>query len=198
MLFIITGGILFFILLTIVVSKNLTTAFDEKILAWFDSIESTTLDSFFALVTWLGSLWVLIPTSIGIAIGLLFYGYRIPAIVFSVGFVGAVTTTYVMKSLLERTRPELFEIIGNMPHDSSYPSAHTTQAFAFALMLSLIVYMIDTPYKASLASVFIGIAILVGISRMYLQVHFPSDVLAGIVVASIWTATVIYFIKLGV
>ncbi len=198
MLFFIMGGILLFILLTIVVNKNLTTEFDEKILAWFDSIESTTLDSFFALVTWLGSLWVLMPVSLGITAGLLFFGYRIPAVVFGIGFVGAVTTTYLMKFLLERTRPELFEIIGNMPHDSSYPSAHTIQAFAFVFMLSLLVYILDTPYKVSLASVSIIFAILVGISRIYLQVHFPSDVIAGILVSSIWAGIMIYFIKLGV
>lgn len=195
MLFIIITGIIFFILLTIAVNKNLSTELDGKILAWFDSLENTSLESFFTFITWLGSLWVLIPVSLTIAIGLLLIGYHMPALVFALGFAGAVATTHLLKALLGRSRPELFEIIGDMPHDSSFPSAHTTQAFAFALMLSLLVYMLDIPFKSSLASLFIFTAIMVALSRLYLQVHFPSDVLAGILVASIWASLMIYLFE---
>ncbi|VVS90987.1 phosphatidic acid phosphatase type 2/haloperoxidase [Desulfoluna spongiiphila] len=196
--FFIVINVFFLIILTIIVNKNITTGFDEKVLRWFDSIESLTLNSFFILITWLGSLWILLPTVAGITTGLLFYGYRMAAIVFNIGFIGAVSTTYIMKSLIERPRPELFENMTTMPYDSSYPSAHTTQAFAFALMLSLLVYSLDTSFKTSFASLFLSFAVMVGISRMYLQVHFPSDVIAGVLVASIWTGIVIYLINSGV
>lgn len=191
-------GIIFLGLLTIAVNKNLTSSFDTKILDFFHSITSPFLDTFFNLLTWLGSLWVLIPTMLAITLGLLFYGYRMPAIVFNLGFFSAVSTTYAMKFAFERQRPELFDVIGDMPIDPSYPSAHTTQAFAFAFMLGLLAYLLDSSSKASLAILFAGFAVVVAVSRMYLQVHFPSDVLAGILVASIWAGIIIYFIKLGV
>ncbi len=190
--------ILLLVLLTIAVKQNNTSTFDTKILDFFNSIESTALDTFFNAITWLGSLWVLAPAMIGITLGLIFYGYRIPALAFNLGFVSAVATTYAMKFAFDRGRPELFEVIGDMPPDPSYPSAHTTQAFAFALMLGVLAYMLDSSSKLTLSILFLSFALVVATSRVYLQVHFPSDVLAGVLVASIWAGIIVYFIKLGV
>ncbi len=191
-------GVLLLVLLTIAVKNNHITNVDTKILNFFHSIESPGLDIFFNAFTLLGSLWILIPLSIVFTIGLLFNAYVMAAIIFNVGLVLSIGTTYAMKFVLERKRPELFEVIGEMPHNSSYPSAHTTQAFAFALMLGIVTYMLNPSSRLSLSIVFLSFALVVATSRMYLQIHFPSDVLAGILVASIWAGIIMYIIKLGV
>ena len=79
-----------------------------------------------------------------------------------------------------RTRPFLDVIglrhIGIVPHGSSFPSSHTTFAFAMAWML---LWM----KKKKLAVLGFGYAILVAISRMYVGVHYPTDVLAGVFIS---------------
>ena len=64
-----------------------------------------------------------------------------------------------------------------MPGDFSYPSAHTVQITAFALAV-ILTLVLPAQRAWWFALVFI-IVVTVGASRLYLQVHFPSDVLAG-------------------
>ncbi len=75
---------------------------------------------------------------------------------------------------------------GSLPSDSSFPSGHTGTAFTFAFGL----YYLCNPILGIIA---IAYACLMGFSRMYLEVHYPSDVLAG---ALFGTLTAIIGIKL--
>lgn len=69
-----------------------------------------------------------------------------------------------------------------MPADGSYPSAHAMQAVAAALYLV-------ARRQGSARVVPLGFAVLlIGLSRVYLQVHFPSDVVAGTLAAALWVA----------
>ena len=70
--------------------------------------------------------------------------------------------------------------------DYSFPSGHTTAAFCIAVMIALTI-----PHLSVIA---ISIAIAVGISRMYLGVHFPSDVLVGMLLGSITSLSVFLLI----
>lgn len=186
------------LLLALFVYKDKLVHIDSKILSWFHQLQTTTLDIFFSAITWLGSLWVIIPSLLGISISLFMLGYRTQALLLNIGFFGAVISTYALKFLFQRPRPDLFTSIDSMPIDPSFPSAHTTQVFIFALLLSLIIYSLNLSWKLPIIAVLLSLAVLVAISRIYLQVHFASDVLAGILVATLWATTVFYFIKKGV
>ena len=84
----------------------------------------------------------------------------------------------LLKNLVERARP--FDKIPGLqflirkPHDFSFPSGHTSSSFAVAT-----VFLATLPLWFGLTA--LGIAAVIAFSRMYLGVHYPSDVLCGMV-----------------
>jgi undecaprenyl-diphosphatase len=75
----------------------------------------------------------------------------------------------------------------------SFPSGHSTAAFALYGMLAylLIDHMRSTAGKLVLLLVAVALVLGIGISRVYLGVHYPSDVAAGYLAGFIWLATLI-------
>ena len=186
-----------FILLTLSVRNGTWTHFDQSILTWFHKIKNPTLDQFFSTVTWLGSLWVLLPLYILLSL-LLSHTFDNFEKVLGIGFWGATLTTYALKYTLERKRPHFFSTIYEVPIDPSFPSAHTVQVITFSVLLWLIICTTPSLITTILGVVLFVISLMVVISRMYLQVHFPSDVLAGGLVAIAWISISILAAKAGV
>lgn len=88
---------------------------------------------------------------------------------------GALIGNLLLKNLVARTRPCLIndsvELLIAIPWDSSFPSGHTLSAFVAATILMR--------YDRRLGVPTLILAVLIAFSRLYLYVHFPSDVLAG-------------------
>jgi membrane-associated phospholipid phosphatase len=81
-----------------------------------------------------------------------------------------------------RPRPDLLPVWTAMPTDWSYPSAHAMQITALAVAVVFVAARRRALWVLPLGSA----VLLVGLSRIYLQVHFPSDVLAGTLAAALW------------
>lgn len=99
---------------------------------------------------------------------------------------GAVVTNLTIKPLLMRPRPcdvnAAVAMIVPRPSGSSFPSGHTTAAFAAAAAL----WFARRPKApAGLVAGVTVAAVLMGLSRMYCYVHYPSDVLAGAIVGTL-------------
>jgi len=190
---------LFFILLlsilTYAVMHSQTVQMDKVIMSWFHTLHTVTLDNFFKILTQLGSLWLLLPL---FTLLLLREGYRHHSKqIFwaSSVFLFSLLTARIMKYLIGRERPDFFQSIIPLPTDPSFPSAHTAQAFSFVLALWLIFYASGHPLRTSLFLLLLLLAVLVALSRIYLQVHFPSDVAAGVLIALFWASVIFYFIQ---
>jgi membrane-associated phospholipid phosphatase len=91
----------------------------------------------------------------------------------------------LVKTLVRRSRPFMrviqARIIGYRARGRSFPSGHTSQAFFMATLMA-------QHFHASVWAVFLlyAIALLVGITRMYVGAHYPRDVLAGAILGSAW------------
>jgi undecaprenyl-diphosphatase len=98
--------------------------------------------------------------------------------------VGAAALGHLAKLMVVRPRPDLFPMWTALPADWSFPSAHAMQITAAAVAMTLVLAR-----RRALWAALLGIVVLlVGLSRLYMQVHFPSDVLAGMLAAAFWAA----------
>lgn len=102
--------------------------------------------------------------------------------------VGFVCTNLILKHLVSRPRPWL-EVAGLLPlvqegDPNSFPSGHTTAAFAFACALW------RAAPRAWMKWAALAAAVLMGFSRLYVGVHYPSDVLGGVLIGAFagWAA----------
>jgi undecaprenyl-diphosphatase len=159
------------------------TGADRLILSALEAHRLPYLDAFFRGVTWLGSIAVLLPLALLLAWRYAQRGMRGAALLMSGSLAGAWLLAQLGKLLVGRPRPELHPALIEMPSDPSFPSAHAVQIAAVALAWALAPGTRRTLEQLAAAA---SVVLLVALSRLYLQVHFPSDVLFGLIAAGAW------------
>jgi membrane-associated phospholipid phosphatase len=158
------------------------TEFDRVGLGAAHDLRNQSLDHLMVGVTWLGSLMLLLPLT-GLRAWYLFReGHRRESAFIMLALLSASAIGHLFKLWVARPRPELFAAWLPMPEDWSYPSAHAMQITAAAMALFLVSTRRHAIWAATLGLVVTG----VGLSRIYLQVHFPSDVIAGTLASALW------------
>ena len=155
-------------------------AWDQAGLALADAARVPWLDAVFVVVTWFGSLAVLLP--LALLVWWRWRGDRSAAFV-ALALIGASALGHLAKLIAARPRADLFPPLIPMPEDWSFPSAHAAQITAFALAWLLRPGI--SPGRLEIAFL-AATAVVVFTSRLYLQVHFPSDVVAGAMLATLW------------
>lgn len=108
--------------------------------------------------------------------------------------------SFVTKRIFKRVRPvREHGSFGHKMKDGSFPSGHSLTSFCFWIMLAVAAEAFGTGMALSLLLFAVGLTItsLTGLSRVYLGVHFPSDVFGGYTIAIIW-CLVCYFVLLPV
>lgn len=149
-------------------------------------LRNTTLDSLMAIVTHFGSIWLLLPLAGAGAVRLWFRKRRMDSGFLLLALLGATALAQLTKLWVARPRPDLYAISLPMPADLSFPSAHSMQVAALATALFLLLTRRRAEWRVPLAMLLAALAVSVGLSRIYLQVHFPSDVLAGLLAGTFW------------
>ena len=139
-------------------------------------------------ITSLGSIFVLVGFSCVVAGALLLHG-KTHACLFLVGtLAGALLLNYTLKSFFGRPRPEVVTHVQRVA-SPSFPSGHALISTAVygtlgAIGANMVRSMAMKLYLLCLA---VTVPLLVGASRVYLGVHFPTDVLAGWMIGLLWT-----------
>ncbi len=178
-----------FIELTDELGENELEGFDNGISKFIHSYRNETITAFFQVTTHFGDRLVYIILIIALAAYFVIKHKRWKFIIQTILVLGLSSlSNIVLKRYINRSRPALDHLIP--VHTLSYPSGHAMSAMAFygfLIYLSLR-YIKKNTLKITLC-VFLSIMILmIGLSRVYLGVHYPSDVLAGFVGGGIWVS----------
>ena len=180
------GGLWTFVELADGVYEKNGFFFDEPVLDWFYTLINPTLTGLAVALSTIGGVEVMIGLSVLVAIGLWWVSRR-EALFFTFAMGGASVIMVATKYIFGRPRPELFPDVNFWTTASpSFPSGHATGSMAFFLTVYLVVTHLAPRWRV-LAGV-LGAVMILGISasRLYLQVHYPSDILAGLSLGAAW------------
>lgn len=141
-------------------------------------------------ITQLGSVPVLIGLGIVLAWRLLARGRGRAAVLLFVVPVGGELLDQALKFTFQRPRPEAFFDVHAMGY--SFPSGHSVASCCFYGVVAAILtrHQRSRAARAAIWTVAALLVLLVGVSRIYLGVHYPSDVVAGYAAAVVWVAAV--------
>ncbi|WP_223700609.1 phosphatase PAP2 family protein [Sutcliffiella deserti] len=173
-----------------------TFLFDQVIIDFLHKQDYALIYSKMKVITEAGSVWFLTVVTI-ITVGVQWFKVKDKwnILFFIVAIGGGGILISVLKYVFQRPRPTL-----NPAYDGtgfSFPSGHATGSM---ILYGFLIYFIARGVKLKLSRYFAIISLLVlilliGISRVYLSVHFPSDILAGFAVGTIWLMFCIFALE---
>ncbi len=167
--------------------RGQTAGFDASVRQSIHSLASPSLTRAMTTVTRLGSSRFLIPAGLLAICFLAIAGRRHAAVLLAVSALGGEALDQLLKLLFHRPRPVAFFGFPE-PVTYSFPSGHALTACSFYLVLAAI---LSRRLSSRLAKVVLWVfgvmlAAAIGLSRVYLGVHYPSDVIAGYAAAVSW------------
>ncbi len=160
---------------------------DEEILRAINLTSTPLWDKFYLVMTDMGGLFFIAAMTTLVTTLLVRSGRRYLGTFVVIAVAGAGLISLTLKSLIGRERPSLWE---QLISESSYsfPSGHAMGSSILALCIVLALWRTKFRWIAvALSSIYV---LLVGYSRLYLGVHYPSDILAGWIVSCAWFMTV--------
>jgi undecaprenyl-diphosphatase len=169
-------------------------AFDTGILLALRYLHTPLLDRAMISLTFFGEPSVLLLLSLSLGIWLLLRGRQSEATTIAIAAAGAGSLNYLLKELFQRNRPLLWERIVDVEH-YSFPSGH---AMVSMVMYGLIGYLLATHFpRWRLFIITLTIILIsgIGLSRLYLGVHWPTDVIAGYAAGCVWLIACIFSLE---
>jgi membrane-associated phospholipid phosphatase len=166
-----------------------STTFDRHITDWFFTDWRTPHGlTVMTRVSWIGGPIVVIPVTVAVTLGLVLLRRWRLAQFFVVTVVGAAALSALAKAIIDPRRPP-GELGLRHPFASSFPSGHAAAATATYVALAVIVMVLtrSRPIRVVVWSCAVALILAVGVARIYLAVHWTTDVLVGVVIGALWT-----------
>jgi undecaprenyl-diphosphatase len=159
-----------------------TGPIDKTILLFIHTYFPDSLIGLFEAITLTGSLMALFPLAAVGTIALLFTKHRLEALLISISVISGAVVIYVVKLLVARARPALWDI--DWYWGSSFPSGHTLAVTAFATAIVICIGRIRPAWRNFSMLIAVLWIFLVAISRLALGVHWPTDVLVAVCIGA--------------
>lgn len=170
-------------------------AFDKNILLYIHQFANPTLDSLMLGVTRVGDPRTVVPLTVLVFCFLWWKHYRLEAKFFLLNAFGGAVLSYVLKLVFTRSRPELWPRLILDP-TFSYPSGHALGSMVLYGFLTYLIITLHPRYTKVWRAIGITLIVVIGFSRLYLGVHWPTDILAGYGIGFLWITVCIMLMRL--
>jgi membrane-associated phospholipid phosphatase len=170
-------------------------ALDQAILLDIYKLSNPVLDTLMLSITRLGDPQTVVPLTFAIILFLAWRRYRLEAQFFALNAFGGAVLSAVLKLAFSKARPALWpQLI--LEETFSYPSGHALGSMVLYGFLSYILASIYPRYAKGFYAIATLLIIAIGFSRLYLGVHWPTDVLAGYGIGFLWVSVCIALLRL--
>ncbi|PGY08490.1 phosphatase PAP2 family protein [Bacillus sp. AFS031507] len=189
-------SIIGFSLISLLISDQKIIHFDRTVIDMVQGSETLVLTNVMKFFTFIGSA----PFVIVLSLFLLFFLYKVlhhrfELILFAAAITGSAILNGILKQFFQRVRPDFHRLIDIEGY--SFPSGHAMNAFTVYGILSFLLWRhIPSRFgRGVLISVSMVMILAIGISRIYLGVHYPSDIIGGYFASGFWITTAILFFQ---
>jgi membrane-associated phospholipid phosphatase len=163
-------------------------SFDRSFLLWLHQFANPQLDRVMLFFTALGDPPTVVAIFIVTIVWLIFKRRYSDAIRFAIVCAGGVIINQEMKLFFAKPRPELWpRLITDMTY--SFPSGHATGSMVVYGFLAYILAKQLPGYQRYVYAIASMVIVSIGLSRLYLGVHYPTDIIAGYGIGFLWLAT---------
>jgi membrane-associated phospholipid phosphatase len=174
-----------------------STALDNSITSWVVAHRTHALTSVARRLSTLGSQPVLIPVVAVFTVVLLARRRFVLTGLLVVAWGGAIGLYTLVKDVVDRMRPPRDIWLTDVGPTSSFPSGHATQSMATFLALAAVGAALLPRARWPARTIAIALALGVGWSRVYLGVHWATDVAAGWLIAAAWVTIVVWLARVA-
>lgn len=176
-------------LVALLVGQNRVADFDSEVISAVQGWESPGLTEWMKGFSQIGTTFPVIVISALVAAFLfILLRHRWELLLFVVVMVGSTSLNKVLKAVFRRERPDFHRLVEEVGY--SFPSGHAMAAFAlYGIIAYLLWRHISSPAgKTALVAACAIMCLCIGVSRIYLGVHYPSDVIGGYLASGLWLA----------
>lgn len=172
--------------LSLAVIRQTPFAFDTSLLQTIHQLSSTQMDTAMQLITQLVDPSWTVPFAAIVTVGLWFYSHRTEAAAFVLNCLGGAVLTIYLKMFFAKARPDLWAS-PLVEKTFSFPSGHALGAVVLYGFVAHLLGMRLPRHRNFFYLSAIALSLAIGLSRLYLGVHWPTDVMSGYIIGFLWT-----------
>ncbi len=184
------------LLVTGVLTETFVGRFDRSVVRTFVEWRSETLTDVATAVGMLSGTPMVIAVSLTLAVlALAATASWRPVVFVAVTVLGEVTLYFVVSRVVERARPAVIDLTSGLPTAASWPSGHVAAAVAiYGALAALVIGYTQGRWRSAVLAVPLLIAPAVALSRIYTAAHYPTDVLAGLMLGTVWVLICAHYV----
>lgn len=171
-----------------------SVTFDKQVLLALRQLHTPLWDIVMLGFTYIGEPITLLTLCAGLGLWLLTMGERSHATILLIAGVGAVILNSLLKILFGRERPLLWERVVDVGH-YSFPSGHAMISLVIFGMIGYLLTFKFPQWQGRIISLTLLLVVGIGLSRLYLGVHWPTDILAGYAAGIVWLFACIFSLQ---